>query len=268
MRVRHAHAMTEAPTPTLPRGAGGPPRRAAGRVLPPQEGEPGAVSFASAARSAAVVHDPDPLTRLLAVAAAESLGYEVAAGKEPGSVGVPPGVWTAPGRTCANTVFLSLDHPAGCARIGRQGAGDSAGRRSGATFEKSAIASRLLVVGYSAGPLAVPAAHRAHTCVDLALALRACEGVPAFVHLPADDPVRRAGITVREADVLVLLLAGGTTAAIASRLCVSPATARSHCRAVLRKLGAADRRALRERLLAGEEREEAGAAARVSSRFA
>jgi hypothetical protein len=34
-------------------------------------------------------------------------------------------------------------------------------------------------------------------------------------------------------------------------LCVSPSTARTHCRAVLRKLGAGDRRALRARFLAG-----------------
>jgi DNA-binding CsgD family transcriptional regulator len=50
---------------------------------------------------------------------------------------------------------------------------------------------------------------------------------------------------VREADVLVLLLAGLTTAAIAARLCISPATARSHCRSVLGKLGAPDRTSLR-----------------------
>ncbi len=51
--------------------------------------------------------------------------------------------------------------------------------------------------------------------------------------------------------MLVLLLGGLTTPAIARRLCVSPSTARTHCRAVLRKLGAGDRRALRARLLAG-----------------
>jgi DNA-binding NarL/FixJ family response regulator len=49
--------------------------------------------------------------------------------------------------------------------------------------------------------------------------------------------------------VLVLLLAGQTDAEIARRLHVAPATARAHARAVLRKLGAADRRALRRRLL-------------------
>jgi len=57
---------------------------------------------------------------------------------------------------------------------------------------------------------------------------------------------------MREADVLVLVLGGLSTAALAERLCVSPATARTHCRALLRKLGAADRRALRARLLGAE----------------
>ena len=49
----------------------------------------------------------------------------------------------------------------------------------------------------------------------------------------------------------MLLLGGLTTPAIARRLCVSPSTVRTHCRALLRKLGAGDRRALRARLLAG-----------------
>ena len=49
----------------------------------------------------------------------------------------------------------------------------------------------------------------------------------------------------------MLLLGGLTTPAIAGRLCVSPSTARTHCRAVLRKLAAGDRRALGARLLAG-----------------
>jgi DNA-binding CsgD family transcriptional regulator len=77
------------------------------------------------------------------------------------------------------------------------------------------------------------------------LALGVADDRAVFMHLPADDPVGRAGVSVREADVLVLLLAGLTTAAIAARLRISPATSRSHCRAVLRKLGAADRTALR-----------------------
>ena len=96
------------------------------------------------------------------------------------------------------------------------------------------------------------AAHRAHRCADLVLLLTAGAGGACFAHLPAGDEVTAAGLTEREADVLVLLLGGLTTPAIARRLCVSPSTARTHCRAVLRKLGAGDRRALRARLLAGD----------------
>ena len=73
---------------------------------------------------------------------------------------------------------------------------------------------------------------------DLVLVLTAEGGGPCFAHLPASDPVVEAGLTEREADVLVLLLAGLTTPAIALRLGVAESTARSHCRAVLRKFGA------------------------------
>ena len=85
----------------------------------------------------------------------------------------------------------------------------------------------------------------------MVLSLTAAAGRACFAHLPAVDVVTSAGLTTREADVLVLVLGGLTTAAIAARLCVSPSTARTHCRAVLRKFGAGDRRALRARLLAG-----------------
>ena len=95
------------------------------------------------------------------------------------------------------------------------------------------------------------AAHRAHGCADLVLLLTVARGCARFAYLPAADDVSAAGLTRREADVLVLLFGGLTTPQIARRLCVSSSTARTHCRAVLRKLGAGDRRALRARLLAG-----------------
>lgn len=106
-------------------------------------------------------------------------------------------------------------------------------------------------VGYGVAHTAVLAAHRRHGCVDLVLALRALAGAPRFLHLPVDDPLVAAGVTRREADVLVLLLAGAGTAQVAATLGVSLATVRSHVRALLRRLGAADRRALRARLLGG-----------------
>jgi DNA-binding NarL/FixJ family response regulator len=52
---------------------------------------------------------------------------------------------------------------------------------------------------------------------------------------------RRAALTQREWTVLELLREGLTTADIASRLFVTPATVRSHVSAILEKLGAADR---------------------------
>jgi DNA-binding CsgD family transcriptional regulator len=106
-----------------------------------------------------------------------------------------------------------------------------------------------LVVGYAAGGRELLAVHRRHACCDLVLDLRAVAGRARFAYLPPRGIVEQAQLTAREADVLVLVLGGRSTAALAERLCVSPATARTHCRALLRKLGAADRRALRVRLL-------------------
>ena len=117
-------------------------------------------------------------------------------------------------------------------------------------------------------PPACSAAHRAHRCADVVLRLAAAAGRPCFAHLPAADAVAAAGLTEREADVLVLLLRGLTTAAVAARLCVSASTARTHCRAVLRKLGAGDRRALRALLLAGPSQPPSAALAAALPRFA
>ena len=50
---------------------------------------------------------------------------------------------------------------------------------------------------------------------------------------------------MREADVLALLLVGATDRAAAAALGVAPATIRTHARALLRKVGAADRHELR-----------------------
>ena len=136
-------------------------------------------------------------------------------------------------------VFVPLDGELDCRRV------CAAARAAGGS------AAPPVVAGYGAGPAGLLAAHRAHRCADLVLRLTASAGGARFAHLPAADAVASAGLTEREADVLVLLLHGCTTPAVAERLCISPNTARSHCRAVLRKLGAGDRRALRARLLAG-----------------
>ncbi len=230
---RHAHARPEAPTPDLPRGAGGPPsRRAAGRdsadVVPQQDGITAPPPGAAVPRASAVLVESDPLVRLLAEPAVAAMGFAVAA----------EAAATSPGHRPA-AVFVALDMDGDCRRA-------CAAARGGTPLGGRPP----LVVGYGAGPAPLLAAHRAHGCADLVLQLGAVAGRPCFVHLPATDAVTAAGLTAREADVLVLLLGGLTTAAVAARLCVSVSTARCHCRAVLRKLGAGDRRALRARLLA------------------
>ena len=206
---------TEAPTPHLPRGAGGPLRRAAGRVSP----QP----------AAALVLEPDPLARLLVVPAAAALGFRVAEGVGVCGVGLAPSV-----------VFVPLERADDCRRVCSEARRAAQGRPAP------------LVVGYGAGAAGLLSAHSAHRCADMVLRLTASAGLPCFAHLPAADAVTAAGLTGREADVLVLLLRGLTTAAIGARLCVSSSTARTHCRAVLRKTGAGDRRTLRALLLAGD----------------
>jgi len=180
---------------------------------------------AGAPAPVAVVLEPDPLTRLLVVPAVAALGFRLSSA-EPAVV--PP-----------HAVFIPLS-----------GAGDC--RRSADGARALAAAEPPLVVAYAAGPPALLAAHRAHGCADLVLRLAASEaGDPCLSHLPARDAVVRAGLSAREADVLVLLLHGLTTPVIAERLGVSASTARTHCRAVLRKFGVCDRRRLRDLVAAG-----------------
>ena len=218
-------------------GAGGPPRRAAGRVFPPSgdalrpepSSAPQALGLVTlpGAGGPAVVAEADPLLRLHAVAAARELGFAPAEAVAGGRSA----------RAAIAAVFVGLDTVEACPRCapaaGRRRLGDSAP----------------LVVGYAASGRELLAAHRLHACCDVVLELRAVAGRACFAYLPAGGAVEQARLTTREADVLVLVLGGLSTAALAERLCVSPATARTHCRALLRKLGAADRRALRARLL-------------------
>jgi DNA-binding CsgD family transcriptional regulator len=216
------------PTPRLPRGAGGPLRRAAGRVSVEASALP-AAGRSDVQPAAALVLEPDPLARLLVVPAATALGFRVAEGASACSAGLAP-----------SAVFVPLERTDDC-------------RRACAEVRRRLPGPQApLVVGYGAGGTGLLSAHRVHRCADVVLRLTASAGRPCFAHLPAADAVAAAGLTVREADVLVLLLRGLTTAAVGARLCVSPSTARTHCRAVLRKLGAGDRRALRALLLAGE----------------
>ena len=218
--------IAESPTPHLPRGAGGPPRRAAGRVV--------------AESPAALVFEPEPLARLVVLPAVAALGFRVAEGASACGAGLAP-----------SAVFVPLARTDDCRRVCAEARRGRLGRPAP------------LVVGYGACAAGLLAAHRAHRCADVVLRLTAAAGLPRFAHLPAADVVAAAGLTDREADVLVLLLRGFTTAAVGARLCISPSTARTHCRAVLRKFGAGDRRALRALLLSDPSPCSAGAGPEV-----
>ena len=170
----------ESPSPHLPRGAGGPPRRAAGRVCPAER-----ESCGTPAVPAALVLAPDPLTRLLAAAAASALGLRVPAEsdraeRDGGSAPAVSSCRSGPPATAAKRAPPPAPAP----------------RR------------RLSSAGYAAAPVAVLAAHRAHRCADLVLLLTAVAGGARFAHLPAQDEVTAAGLTEREADVPCCCSAG------------------------------------------------------------
>lgn len=200
----------------------------------------------------AAIVEADPLLRLHAADAAAALGFAAM-----------PTACDARRRQEPPVVFVGLDCLEHCGRCRsaaaapREGAGSAGGGRPVVPF----------TVGYVAGPAAILAAHAMHHCTDSVVHLRAVAGRAAFVY-PAGagcigagltgaphrstDPLGAslpADLTPREADVLLLVLAGFSTAEVAARLWLAPATARSHCRAILRKCGAADRRALRARLI-------------------
>jgi DNA-binding CsgD family transcriptional regulator len=204
------------------------------------------------ASDVARVVEGDPLLRLHAEQAATGLGFVVTDPVE--NVAAPTEVW-----------FVGLDNLEHCARCGsttgalaRGHDGRPGGRIAGDGPTGSHRADSL-VVGYVAGPAVLAAAHAAHACADVVLLLRAAGGRASFHYPVAPSALRRAGeqapdalaagLTVRAADVLLLILAGRTTNEIADRLWLSPSTVRSHCRSLLVKSGAANRRALRALLL-------------------
>ncbi len=104
----------------------------------------------------------------------------------------------------------------------------------------AAPAAVLYVVG---DPLAAEL-HRLHGCADLACVFWPGEGGGRLEPLAWPGRLESAGLTPREADVLALLLARRTNEEIAAHLVLSLSTVRAHCRAVLRKMGARDRRHL------------------------
>lgn len=196
----------------------------------------------------AAIVEADPLLRLHAADAAAALGFTAMPTTcDPRRRQEPPAV-----------VFVGLDCLDHCVRCRSA----SAGPRpcvGGAVGEPPLVP---FTVGYVAGPVPILAAHAAHRCTDSVVHLRAVAGRAAFVYpvgagctgarCGSTDPAGEslpADLTPREADVLLLILAGFSTAEVAARLWLAPTTARSHCRAILRKCGAADRRALRARLI-------------------
>jgi DNA-binding CsgD family transcriptional regulator len=86
--------------------------------------------------------------------------------------------------------------------------------------------------------------HRVHGCSDLTCVFWPEDGGGRFESLAWPGRLESAGLTPREADVLALLLARRTNQEIGAHLVLSASTVRAHCRAVLRKLGARDRRHL------------------------
>jgi len=90
--------------------------------------------------------------------------------------------------------------------------------------------------------------HLAHGCADAVAVLVPGDDGDRFVPVVWPTRVDRFGLTVREVDVLALLLARFTDAEIADRLVVSRTTVRSHVRAVCRKLSVGDRAAARRLL--------------------
>lgn len=157
-------------------------------------------------RRPALLLEPDPLLRPVAENAVRQLGFE-------------PGVVPAP------VLFLDLGGLQTCPwRAAPEGA---------------------IVVGYVAGRPLTAAAHFFHDCCAQVLELRATARGPQFTALILPPALASAPLTVREADVLALLLVGATDRAAAAALGVAPATIRTHARALFRKVGAADRHELR-----------------------
>jgi DNA-binding CsgD family transcriptional regulator len=116
-------------------------------------------------------------------------------------------------------------------------------RRAGQSAAGRVAPGATAVLYVMGDPLAAEL-HRLHGCSDLACVFWPEEGGGRFEPLAWPGRLESAGLTPREADVLALLLARRTNDEIAAQLVLSSSTVRAHCRAVLRKLGARDRRHL------------------------
>ena len=198
---------TTAPVPTLPRPAGGPPHRAAGHP----QGE-GWVSSRDQAR-AAVLDEPDGLVEPASRLALAALAFTTTSAPSTAATDPPP------------LRFVGLGGLADVYRCRLR------------RVRAPAVNTYAYVL---ADPLAAML-HRLHGCADVVLVLATTSAGPRLHYARPVPAPAVAGLTARETDVLAHLLARRRDVEIASALTISEATVRSHCRAVYRKLGVADR---------------------------
>jgi len=217
-----------APHPHPSWGAGGPRQRAAGRVSVAGgrgSGDDRRTRPPQAGRRPAILLEPDEVLRPVVAEAVRALGFE-------------PGLAPAP------VVFVNLAGLGVCPSLG----GGSRPVEAHLCSRAGSIVARDgtgVVVGYVIGRPLTGAAHVLHGCCAQVLELRSGRDGPMLTTLLVPPGLAAAGPTAREADVLVLLLAGATDRAAAAALGVAPSTVRSHARSVLRKAGITDRRSLR-----------------------
>ena len=196
-----------APVPTLPRPAGGPSHRAAGHP----RGE-GWAPCRDQAR-AAVLDEPDGLVQPASRLALAALAFATTSAASTGAADPPlPRFVGLGGLTDVCRCRL---------RRARAPAADT-------------------YAYVLADPLAAML-HRLHGCAGVILVLATTSAGPRLHYARPVPALAGAGLTAREADVLAHLLARRRDAEIAAALTISAATVRSHCRAVYRKLGVADR---------------------------
>lgn len=223
---RLTEPMAEPPTPSSPdrpaarSRAAGPQSIARAHPAPPLR--------------AAWLDEPDGLLVPAACEAVAALGFEP--------------IGTAEGQVGHGPLFVGLGgmhdawrcrlrYPPGLAR-------PAEGRRAGASGASVAGRQARPAFAYVLHDPLAAALHAMHGCAATVLVLTASAEGPRFAYSPAPPELASSGLTLREADVLAQLLARRRDAEVAAALVVSLSTVRSHCRALFRKIGAADRHEL------------------------
>jgi DNA-binding CsgD family transcriptional regulator len=205
--------------------------------LPPVDSHPTTCEAGSSL--AAVVHDADALARAAALAALPSLCR--------GCTGRATSATRADSRGPREGAgFGAGDCPwRGVVRlVGVHGMSAVAGCRARHPAKGRHAEPHPMELVYVLGDRLAAQLHILHGCAVAVAVLLVEDAGPRFEVLEDAGSLAASGLTPREADVLALLLARATNEEIAARIVVSLATVRAHCRSVLRKLGAADRRDL------------------------